>query len=136
MKIKMVPLLNIIIDVDDNCFGAHVKEIPTVFSSGDTLEELKANIKEALVLHYEAFDKTFDPEEAKFIYKFDVPELEEIGRTLKLTHLSLKSKVNYSALEKYTKGKQYPSKEDLKRIEKAIHEIGNDLLNIKLTNEK
>lgn len=55
--------------IDDGWYVGKIREIPGIFSQGETLEELKENIKEAYRLMLQE-DKAM-PEES-----FDIKELE------------------------------------------------------------
>jgi len=45
-------------------YWASVRELPGCFSSGDTLEELQANLREAITLHLEDLENEELPEGA------------------------------------------------------------------------
>ena len=49
---------------DESGYWASVRELPGCFSSGDTLEELQENLREAIMLHLETLEEDPIPEGA------------------------------------------------------------------------
>jgi predicted RNase H-like HicB family nuclease len=50
--------VNIIIEKDEDGYYAHCPELPGCQSQGDSLEEVKANIKEAVELYLETLSES------------------------------------------------------------------------------
>jgi predicted RNase H-like HicB family nuclease len=52
--------INIIVEKEGNIYGAKVKQMPGVFTSGDNIEEIKSNIYESLELHLESLNESVE----------------------------------------------------------------------------
>jgi predicted RNase H-like HicB family nuclease len=52
----MMDKINVILEKDDDGYYAYCPELPGCQSEGDTLEEVKTNIQEAVELYLETLD--------------------------------------------------------------------------------
>lgn len=121
---------------EEGDYWGTTQNMPGVVSSfGSTLEELEVNLKEAIsdnlelaselgeewVSEYETYTLEFELDLAAF---FDlIPEI-------KISVLAKKAGINESLLRQYKTGASKASIEQLKKIEKAVHKLGEELLSV------
>lgn len=68
-----------------------------------------------------------------FEYKYDLTELFDKFKEINVTKLADRAGLNQSLLRQYVSGAKYPSLEQAKKIEMAIHQLGHDLIKVQLT---
>jgi len=130
----------VILEHTDTGFSAYIPELPVTSTSGLDLKEVESNIKEALELHLEALQDENKPVPALFIgawefdYRLDIMDFFVLFSPVKQTAIALKAGINASLLRQYASGIKHPSLEQAKKIENAIHQLGNELLKIRLVN--
>ncbi|MBN1952428.1 MAG: type II toxin-antitoxin system HicB family antitoxin [Bacteroidales bacterium] len=123
---------------DSDNYGAHVPKLPGCISEGDTLEEVKANIKEAIIEHLEALaDFNEVPEELdinnlKFQFKLDLPSFSKAFTWINVSALADEAGINPSLVRQYTSGKKYPSEKQAGLIQQAINRLSEDLGRVQL----
>jgi len=54
---------NAIVHHEDNAYWAEVPALPGCFSSGDTLDELRTNLREAIVMHLQGLNSFHVPQD-------------------------------------------------------------------------
>ena len=93
---------------------------------------------EALELHIEALktEKRSIPAnfegKYRFDYRMDIRDFFSLFAPIKQTAVALKAGINPSLLRQYARGIKHPSLEQAKKIELAIHQLGRELLKIRL----
>lgn len=122
-----------------NNFSAHAPELPGCVSVGDTPEEIKRNIKEAIQFHVEASLEDGDPIPVKFkgkyelVYHFDTLGLLAYFKGIfKNAALERITGINQKQLAHYASGIKQPRPATAKKIETALHKLGTELLAIRL----
>ncbi len=103
-------------------------------SFGSTMEELKANITEAFTDHIEVAKEIGEPyadkyDNVKFTYKLDLRSFFELVREVKISNIAKKAGINPSLLRRYKLG-ETASEEQLKKIETAVHRLGEELISV------
>jgi hypothetical protein len=73
-----------------------------------------------------------DPAAVDFDLAYDLTALFAEKQYLKLSWVAAKMGINRSLMAQYAAGKKHPSLERAKEIENVIHDLGRDLLEIKL----
>lgn len=124
----------------DGLYWGSTQNIPgVVVSDGNSIEDLKTNLKEAVELYLETaeeydketfikLNKGFDIE-----YDFDITGIFNNFEVLNKTEFAKKLGINPSLFRKYTSDKQtYISEKRAKDIEAGLHQLGRELLAIKL----
>ena len=104
-----------------------------IFGDGDTVQEAKEDLlhsyKEVLEVYQEEGMPV--PEELKdleFEYKYDIASFFDEFNWINISALAKVLGMNKSLLYQYKKGNTYISHEQMKRIEKGVHELGKKLL--------
>ena len=104
-----------------------------IFGDGDTVKEAKADllnsIKEVIASYTE--EGMPIPEELRDLeldYKYDIASFFNEFDWINISALAKVLGMNRSLLYQYKKGDTYISHEQMKRIEKGVHELGKKLL--------
>jgi predicted RNase H-like HicB family nuclease len=130
---------SVILEKTDEGYSAYLPDLPGCISTGRTIAEIKSNIKDAIEFHIEGmrienmpipgkFDREFD-----LSYKMDVASLFEwFSGILTKSGVSRLTGMNQSLISQYVSGSKSPSGKQTKRIERALHNLGQELLEIEL----
>lgn len=120
---------------DDGTYWGTTQNISGVVTAyGNSLEELKENLRQAYDDHVEIAEE--EGEEVGnfegFEYNLDIPSFFKLLPEIKISAIAEKAKINPSLMRQYATGKANASEERAKQIEKAIHELGEELLSVHL----
>jgi len=120
------PKINITITNEDAGYSANVS-VGNVFivTEGETIDELKTNILEAINLSFEEKGFTYSIDEIKFSY--DLESFFEFYKVINAKALSERIGMNQSLLAQYIKGIKKPSHNQTKRILNGVQKIGREL---------
>ena len=128
----------VILEQTDSGFSAYIPELPVTCTTGGDLNEVEKNMREALELHLEYLKINNHPIPARFLsefsfdYRLDISDFFGLFTPLKQTAVAIKAGINPSLLRQYARGIKHPSLEQAKKIETAIHQLGKELLKIRL----
>jgi predicted RNase H-like HicB family nuclease len=107
-----------------------------VASYGNTLAELKENVQQAYADHYELavelgedYAKELDPQPS-FTYLLNLKNMFHLLPEVKISNIAKKANINPSLLRQYKTGKTEASEEQAKKVLKAMHQLGEELLSI------
>jgi predicted RNase H-like HicB family nuclease len=127
------------IEFSGNNYSAYLPELNGCISTGDTLENMKKNIKEAVEFHIETSLEYNDPIPDAFKGEY---ELEFVLSTEALLNaysniftkaaLSRITGINERQLWHYAAGVKKPRSKQTQRIEHGLHQLGNQLLSVHL----
>ena len=106
---------------------ASVKEIH-INTEGETLDELKENVLEAVNLSFE--DKGFAYTADEIVLKPDMQSFFDFYKVINAKALSERIGMNQSLLAQYIKGIKKPSHLQTQRILKGIRQVGKELVSI------
>ena len=103
------------------------------FGTGETVQEAKDDLLNSYqeLLEYFKEEKKPVPEEVRdleFEYKYDIASFFNEYNWFNISALAKVLGMNKSLLYQYKKGNTYISHEQMKRIEKGVHELGKKLL--------
>jgi hypothetical protein len=110
--------------------GAHI------YSAGDTVEELKANLQEAIALYTEAGGKLPENMKGEYTieYTFDISGvLRYYSEFIPFSALSRLSGVNNKQLWSYANGYRRPSLKTVEKIAGALHNFGKELYQVQIS---
>ncbi len=120
-------------------FSAYLPELPGCVSTGESIDEIKTNIREAVDFHIEGMqiENLPVPEgfsgEFDLTYKMDLASLFEwFSGILTKSGVSRITGMNQSLISQYVSGIKSPSNKQTKKIERALHNLGQELLEIEL----
>jgi predicted RNase H-like HicB family nuclease len=131
--------IEIIIEKQGNHFWGRTENkgfMPT--GQGKTIAKLLQNIMESIedyVEHEGRKDKFWNkinPVNLEFLIRYDLQAFFEEFEELKISSIAKRANLNESLLRQYASGNKYPSPEQAKKIETALHELGEKLNNVAL----
>lgn len=96
-----------------------------IATDGNTFDELKCNILEAVNLAFEEKGFVYDIDEIKFSY--DLESFFDFYKVINAKALSKRIGMNQSLLAQYIKGNKKPSIIQTKRILQGVQQIGKEL---------
>lgn len=123
----MTRKIEFIVERTNTGYSAYADKYP-VFTTGSTLKEVKANMLEALNLHFEEQGKVFT--EAHLKVTLDIPQFFEFYKVINAKALSERIHMNQSLLAQYIKGTKQPSEKQVQRILSGVHQLGKELSEI------
>jgi predicted RNase H-like HicB family nuclease len=136
MKAKKITA---IIEASSTGFGIYSDKLHGITGYGDTIEEAKKDIEEAIKDIIEAHNEDGTPAPAhlnngnlEFIYKYDIASIFAHFGMLDATNFARKINLNPSLLRQYKSGLTIASDKQKKKIEAGLHELGRELLNVRL----
>ena len=123
-------------------FSAHVPKLPGCISTGNTPDEIKANIHDAIVFHLAGIKEDGEKPPVSFrgkyelVYKFDAQSLLKYYKNV-ITGSALEkySGINQKQLNHYANLYRKPRQEQLRKIELAFHNLGKELMSVQLQSE-
>ena len=118
-------------------FGAYAENCPGVYGAGDTIEEAKENVLKGLELFVNSREKKDLPKilQDKYTieYQYDTQSfLNHYNRIFTNVALERITGINQKLLHHYSTGLKKPREKQRKRIESALHRLGNELLAVRL----
>jgi len=136
--------MDIKVNIEKNKQGIYwgtTQNIPgVVVADGKTIQELKVNLKEAIDLYVAEVFKDNDTELKKmftakyeFIYKLNISELFEKLEVINRSAFARRIGINANLLRQYATIKDmYISEKRAKKIQDALHDLGEELQTIRL----
>jgi predicted RNase H-like HicB family nuclease len=127
------------VELSDKNYSAFLESLPGCVSIGDTFDELKENIKEAVEFHLEGMleDGEEIPEvfkgEYELVFRFDAESLLQHYRGI-FTNSALErlTGINQRQLQRYATGISKPLSAQSEKIERALHRLGRELISVEL----
>ena len=136
MKKKQVTA---IIEASKTGFGVYSDNLPGITGYGKSIEEAKAEMQSAIEEVLEAYEedgtepmKELNNGNIEFIYKYDIESLFKHFGMLDATNFARKIGINPSLLRQYKTGITLAGPKQKEKIEKGLHSLGRELLNVKL----
>jgi predicted RNase H-like HicB family nuclease len=130
--------VSIIIEKSDDGFWVTVEDLPGCYSFGKSVQEALTATKDAIADHIqglhesgEAVPQVFNGQ-FKFIVKYDLQSLFESFRIINKTALAEYVGINASLLRQYTKGLAFAGEKQREKIERALHQLGKELMQVHL----
>jgi predicted RNase H-like HicB family nuclease len=102
----------------------------SVYTEGDTLDELKRNIIEALNLHFE--DQGKEVTEDDIQVSLDLHQFFEFYDVINTKALSERIGMNRTLLTQYITGTKKPSQKQVSKILKGVKELGKELSQLEI----
>ena len=119
--------ITIVVEKTRTGYSAYAKKYP-VYTVGKTLEELKANVLEAVNLLLENSGKFITENDLKIV--LDLPQFFAFYKVINAKALSERIGMNQSLLAQYIKGVKKPSPTQTHRILKGVQQVGRELANV------
>lgn len=135
MKTLIVTLEN----GDENDLFAVVKSDGFVYSTaGNNETEIRDNLKDLITdfLENEGKDmKVWDgitANDIEFEFVYDLSAFFDTFEAIKISSLAKNAGINQSLMRQYATGSKQPSVQQAKKIEMAIHQLGQSLMNVRV----
>ena len=135
MKTLIVTLEN----GDENDLFAVVKSDGFVYSTaGNNETEIRDNLKDLITdfLENEGKDmKVWDgitASDIEFEFVYDLSAFFDTFNAIKISSLAKNAGINQSLMRQYATGSKQPSVQQAKKIEMAIHQLGQSLMNVRV----
>ena len=133
------PKILVVLEKSDTGYAAYVPDLPGCIATGPKIDEIKKEIKNAVAFHLEGLRMENLPVPEGFesgytlSYKMDVASLFEwFSGILTKSGVSRITGLNQSLISQYVSGIKNPSSKQTKKIEQALHHLGQELLEIEL----
>ena len=131
--------LHAVIERAEHNYSAYVEEVNGVGGIGDTLDEVKKSLEEGLIVLKEACIDFGDPvpealqEEYRIVFRMDTKSfLQMYCKIFTKSALERLTGINQKQLWHYAKGLSTPRPAQVKKIEKALHQLGEELVSLEL----
>lgn len=127
--------VRIVIERSDDSYSAYAENIPGVYGHADTVEEAKNAVLTGLKLFKEYNQEEHIPAILKgdyeIIFKFDTKSFLNFYKKI-FTNAALErlTDINQKQFHHYAAGLKKPRPAQVKKIEKAMHKLGRELLAI------
>lgn len=118
MKIEMI------VERTKTGYSAYARKY-AVYTVGNSLEELKENMLEALNLYFKKQGKCISENDLKI--NLDLSQFFEFYKVINVKALSERIGINQSLLAQYIKGIKKPSPTQTNRILKGVQQVGKEL---------
>ncbi|MBK5214540.1 MAG: type II toxin-antitoxin system HicB family antitoxin [Flavobacteriaceae bacterium] len=122
---------------EDGTYWGTTENLEGVVSAyGNTLSELKDELQKVFDQHLEVAQEFKEDWVGKyengveFEYKMDLEGFFNLIPEVKIGSIAEKAKINSSLLRQYKTGKANASEDQAKKIEKAVHDLGKELLSV------
>jgi len=117
-------------------FGAWFENLEGVYGAGETVAEAKKNLMDGLVLYAEHninVPAWIKGKSYKIVYKFDAESILNYYRGI-FTNAALEriTGINQRQIQHYASGAKRPRPVQLKKIETAFHQLGEELMAVEL----
>lgn len=129
--------IKIIIEKGKDQYGAYADNVEGIYGAGDTVAEAKQSVLDAINLIKTYNTKEKIPralrEEYELVWQFDTVSLLSYYRGIfSNSALEKLTGINQKQMQHYASGLKKPRPQQAKKIEAALHKLGNELLAIEL----
>lgn len=132
-------MITAIIEASKTGFGIYSDQLPGITGYGKTIDAAKQDLQSAIdeVLEAHLEDGTQPMKELnngklEFVYQYDIESLFKYFGVLDATNFARKIGINPSLLRQYKSGITLAGPKQKRRIEKGLHDLGRELLNVRL----
>lgn len=130
--------VKIIVEKASEGFTAYVPELPGCITFGNSLDEIKENIKEAISFQLEGMleDDEAIPTNLQGEYnielKLDVAQVFNLYKSINSSGFAKRIGMSQSLLSQYVNGIKRPSEKQARRILQGVVDFGNELSHIQI----
>ncbi len=124
----------VLIGKSDNNYAACIEGLDGFVCTADTLEELKIEVADGLAFHLDGMREDGDPipavfnQEYEFTYKWDIESLLYYYTGIfSRAALERITGINQTQIGHYAAGRSKPRKQQIEKIERALHKLGDEL---------
>ena len=133
-SLRIEDAASLILEKHGNDYWATVPELQGCYSVGKSIEDAVDNVREAIKEYLEdvpegmEIEQKFYNSNLKFNIKYDLQVFFEKFKMLNKTVIAEKAEINPSLLRQYSTGLAFASEKQKAKIENAIHQIAQSLL--------
>ncbi|WP_051349914.1 helix-turn-helix transcriptional regulator [Dyadobacter alkalitolerans] len=132
--------LTIIIEKGDNELWGRIENVPNYLpvTSGSTMDEITDNLRDLLedFIQHEGKSnadwQNLKKSDFTFDYAYDLSAFFELFDDIKVGGLAKRAGLNPSLVRHYVAGTKFPSEQQAKKLEDAIHDLGEKLKEVVL----
>ena len=131
--------LKVIIETSGDNYSAYIDGLDGIIATGKSIEEIKSNMAEAISMFKEGCEECGCdiPEELRGEYETDFimdakSLLDMYSSIFTKAGLEKITGINQKQLWHYASGKTKPRESQKKKIENAIHKLGQELISIRI----
>ena len=129
--------VKIIIEKSNDHYSSYAENVEGIYGGGDTAEEAKQSVLEAIALLKKHNKPQNIPAILKgnyqIVYQFDVVSLLNFYKKI-FTNAALErmTGINQKQIQHYSTGLKIPRQTQVKKIELAFHKLGSELMAVEL----
>lgn len=132
--------LTIIFEKSDDALFGRIEGIPDFLpvTEGKDIQEIELNLRDLLddyITHegqeFKAW-KNLKADQIEFAHAYDLSAFFELFDDVKIGAIAKRADLNPSLVRHYVAGTKFPSASQAKKLENAIHELGNKLREVVL----
>ena len=129
--------VKVVIEKTKNHYDAYSENVEGIYGGGETADEAKQSIVSAIELLKKYNHKDKVPAilkgEYKLVFRFDTESLLNFYKgVFSNSALERITGINQRQLQHYASGLKKPREPQLRKIEKALHKLGGELLAVEL----
>jgi predicted RNase H-like HicB family nuclease len=131
--------VKVIVEKSKTGYAAYLPDLKGCVSSGSSIRELKDKLREAILFHLDGMKEDNLPvpevltKNYTLQFHFDIETfLNYYDKIFTRRALSRMTGINESLLSQYAAGLKRPRRAQAKRIEKGLHDLANELLEVSL----
>jgi hypothetical protein len=122
--------IKVIVEKTASGYSAYAEKYP-VFTTGENIKELTANIIDALTFYFEERDENIELSHRNLDINFSIPSLFELY-PINVRHFAQRIGMNYTLLSQYVQGRKKPSEKQTEKIVQGLQEVGKELSGVSL----
>jgi len=132
-----VKKIKIIIEKTKDHYSAYAENVAGIYGAGETADDAKQSVLDAIQLLKEYNTPKNIPEILKgkyqLVYHFDTISLLNYYKKI-FTNAALErmTGINQKQIQHYSSGLKKPRRSQVKKIQEAFHELGNELIAVEL----
>ena len=129
--------IKIVIERSADLFSSYAENVEGVYGGGNTVAEAKQSVIDAITLIKQNNSAKNIPEilksDYKLVYKFDVQSFLDYYKGV-FTPAALEriAGINQKQIQHYSSGHRKPRPEQRRKIEAALHKLGQELMEVEL----
>ena len=129
--------IKIIVERSKDIISCYAENVEGIYGGGDTLQEAKQSVLDAIRLFKEYNNEENIPEILKgdyeLVYKFDVQSFLDYYKGV-FTPAALEriAGINQKQIQHYSSGHRKPRLAQRRKIEEALHKLGHELIAMEL----
>lgn len=130
--------LTIILEKGEKVIWGRIDDIPNFLPTtfGQNTQEITDNLKMLITDHYihekNPFFDNIVVDTIEFDYAYDVSAFFAEFDAVKINSIAKKAGLNQGLVRQYVASIKHPSKQQVEKIQKAVHELGKQLIEVQL----